>query len=88
VGTQSKQLPALNLSLWDAVMVAVCEELESGHKLRRKELTINAAGILQGYEKLLQNPDFRKAMVSTSKANVTRRIEMMRGMLREAAPMR
>jgi len=78
---------SLNPSLWDAVMVAVCKELEVS-KQRRKELVHRADAIRQGYSELVADPMFRKYLPSTSKQNVQRRIAMMRDMLQRVAPER
>lgn len=77
----------MNPSLWDATMVAVCEELDLSSK-RRRELTEKAGAIREAYKQLLQDQTFQKALPSTSKGNVSRRIDMMRQMLQRVAPER
>jgi len=77
--------------LWDATMVAVCEELfpggpASSHTQRKSELYMRADAIKQAYEKLLVNSEFKETLASTSSAKVTKRIKMMQELLREAAP--
>lgn len=75
-------------SLWDAIMVAVTQELTSGSKIRRKELTDAAGAICAATSVLVRQDEFDNAMKNTSKANVVKRIHMMRQLLQEAAPPR
>jgi hypothetical protein len=74
-----------NPSLFDATMVAVCQELESS-KQRRKEMSDAAGAICDAYRELCSTSEFKAALDNRSKQKVLQRISMMRRMLQSAAP--